>query len=246
MSETAKTINQYFGIVILIPFTMLTFFVNGQLSLGFEAGLTHNYITTNISNRSYTLNKPDFGYIIKIPVKYKIKNNKSFQIEFEYLRKNYSFKRTNTYAGIYDNYKNSYFQIPVILNFAFGKKKISGFLNGGGYCGLWLSSSVKGTIPNILNIIDSVNTNGQIFESIGIYSYAEKIKFDSRKDKRIEIGLAVGGGMNYAYNKRITISLRVSYYYAVTDQHKKSIIFSIPKYNNTSSLSMGFMYSIKK
>src|ERR1700739_4010636 len=78
-----------------------------QFSAGVEGGASAGYLNTNISNRTSTEVDYAPGYTFNIPVQYKINNWFSVETDPGITQKNYSFNRTDSFAGLYDTYINT-------------------------------------------------------------------------------------------------------------------------------------------
>jgi len=211
----------------------------GQLSIGLATGISDNLLNSNISNQPYTLNKSRVGYSLGARIDFWLPGKFGLETDPGLIQKNHSIGRTDSFSGVVENYIDSYLQLPVGVNWNFGKKRILGFVSLGGYFGYWLAGRIKGRIPDILNATESIYPNGQGSESIRLVSYNEKYVFDSQRDNRIEIGWFVGAGINYRYRKKWIIFVETRYYQSLSDQQKSYMINQVPCYNHTCSLFAG-------
>lgn len=225
----------------------LSLSTKAQLSVGVSGSYNKNYLYTNISNRAYTQYKPLQGFGVSIPVQYQFNNWLALQVEPGYVQKNYRVERYNFFEGIYQNTTNGYYQLPLIGHFMFGGSKLKGFMNLGGYGAYWASSKVKGSLANMLNEVNNVDYNQNINSYYGLqnpYAYDEKYNFDTRKDRRLELGWLVGAGMSYKVNNLFEVFAEARYYQAITDQQKNYMINQIPRYNQTYCGNLGVLVSV--
>lgn len=214
---------------------------HAQLSVGVEGGYNKNYLYTNTSNRDFTDYKPAGGFSIGIPVKYTLADWFAIQADPSFIKKNYSQQRSSFFEGVYQTNYNTYVQLPLMGHFMFGGEQFKGFLNLGMYGGYWAAARVKGSIPNILNPVDTITATNTFYDISKAYSYNEKYSFDSRKDNRLEFGWLAGIGVSYKLTDRYEVFAEGRYYQSLTDQQKKYMTNQIPRYNQTYGVSVGLM-----
>ena len=152
---------QHFTAGRSIPFLVATFFctllysgARAQFAVGLEGGYNKNYLVTNNANRAFTNYRPMSGFSIGLPVQYTVTDWFAIAADPSMVKKNYSQQRSDFFTGVYEDTRNTYLQLPVMAHFMFGGKQLKGFLNTGVYGGYWMSSRVKGEMPNILDIAD--------------------------------------------------------------------------------------------
>ena len=137
-----------------------------------------------------------------------------------------------------------------MAHLSFGGEKLKGFLNLGGYGGYWLSTHIKGTMPNILDLpayTNTVSSNAQpnnVYDEFTPYSYNEKYQFDKTKDNRIELGLLAGIGISYEMNEKYLFFGEARYYQSMSDQQKNYQLNLVPRYNETFGVSLGCLYEL--
>ncbi len=232
---------------VLVCFFM--FSATAQFSIGFEAGGNKNYLLTNVSNLVSTQYNPLYGFNVSVPVVYQIEDWFSIKANPGYMQKNSQMQRTGFYQGVYQNNTNAYLQLPVMAQFSFGGESIRGYVNLGGYAGYWLSSHIKGRMPNILNQPAYTNSTGSaqpnsVFDEFTPYEYDEKYTLNTTKDRRLELGVLAGAGLSYQLNETIKLYGEATYYNGLTDIQKKYQLGLVPKYNQTYVFSIGFLYSL--
>lgn len=219
--------------------------VRAQLSIGVESGFNKNYLYTNTSNRDFTAYKPASGFSIGIPVSYAVNNWFAIQADPSFIKKNYKSERSDFFEGVYQINTNTYLQLPVMAHFTFGGEYLKGFLNLGMYGGYWTFGKVKGVLPNMLNVVDSVGNTNTVYDYEKPYSYNEKYLFDSRKDNRLDLGWLAGAGISYDVNDIYQVFGEGRYYQSLTDQQKKYMINQVPRYNQTYSVTLGVLINLK-
>ena len=235
-----------FSFVFFIIFSIQA---KSQLSVGLEGGGTKNYLNTNVSNLVSTEYNPSYGFTVGVPFLYKINDWLSFQADPNYTQKNYQYARTDFFQGVYQDNTNSYLQLPLMAHLSFGGEKLKGFLNLGGYGGYWLSSHIKGSIPNVLDQPAYTNTvsNAQpnnVFDEYSSYSYNEKYQLDKTKDSRIELGVLAGVGISYEMNQKYLFFGEARYSQSMSDQQKNYQTNLVPRYNETVGVSLGCLYEL--
>ncbi len=226
---------------------------NSKFSLGFEAGYNNNYLITNVSDLISTEYISKSGVSFGIPILYSVNDWFSIEACPSLIEKNYTMRRTGYYTGVYRDTKNTYLQLPISGQFSFGGEHLQGYLNLGVYAAYWSASKITGAMPNILNqpqygtYINNTNTfSSTIFQDYTAYKYDEPYQFNSIVDNRIELGGIIGGGIKYQFRENGKIFVETKYYYATSDQQKKYQQGLVPKYNETYSFSVGYLYNLKK
>lgn len=238
----------YLQTTLIVVFFLQAFFsVEAQLLIGIEGGYDLNYIVGDISNRRLTKMDAGGGYSIGIKLDYCVVKHISVSIEPALIKKNYEISRTEQFAGLYQKYNNSYLQFPIHLNLWIrNDKKVNFYFKGGVYLAYWTSAKVTGNIASILNITDYVSEDGQINEFFQTEKYSEKYQFLSERDNRLEIGISGGGGVLYTFSERYSCFSEVKIFRSLSDLQRKYMINEIPKYNLTSTITIGCMVKISK
>ncbi|MDD3108674.1 MAG: porin family protein [Alistipes sp.] len=211
--------------------------VSAQWSVGVSGGYTYNKLTTS-SDYKYDLRyKARGGWSIAVPVQYRFFDWLAVQAELSYLQKNYhQYRGASHFSSIYCNVRNSYLQIPLMAQFSFGSERVRGFLNAGGYMGFWLRSRAQG-VGLSWDITHEMEDNKP---------YSSNVEFDSRRDRRVELGALVGLGVQYNLSPQIHLQAEARYLYALTDMQKNNMLFQFPRYNNTFVTQIGIPYTFLK
>lgn len=228
--------------LIAVFLFLISFSAYSQFSVGIEGGWNKNRLVTSTGYRSFAqYNKAD-GFAIGIPVRYQILDWLAVQSGVTFIQKNYEWRRTHYFEGVYQKSKNSYLQIPLLANVSFGGSKLRGFVNGGGYAGYWVSGKVKGLS------FEPYNTSDGPYGVLGnykTYNYDEKYEFSDERDRRIELGWILGGGVSYLLKGRYQLFAEYRYQYALTDQQKAYMTAGqIPRYNETGIVQVGCLVKI--
>ncbi len=240
----SKKLFRYLGLMSLI---LASYGSKAQLYIGLEAGGNQNYLITNISNLVSAEYVPINGFNIAIPIQYKVNDWFALEAAPGLIQKNYQMQRTGFYAGVYQLTKNNYFQVPLTAQFSFGGNKLKGYLDLGGYVAYWASSHIKGAFANALN--DQPFGSNYPYYAVTVFDYStpyrydEKYQFNSTTDNRLELGLTAGLGISYQACSKCKVFTEFKYYDGLTDLQKKYQQGGVPKYNETGSLSVGFLYS---
>jgi hypothetical protein len=233
--NTSKKLSIVLSISALLFVTQL----RAQLYVGVEAGANRNYLITNTSDKPFFTYEPQYGYSVGIPVRYQFPSLPWFggiQAVPSLVQKNYRMQRTGFYSDMYQQYDNTYLELPIMAQFRFGgtikkEQSLYGILNLGGYGGYWMSSHVKGRALSPMDL-----TNYQEFD--------ESYSFSDVKDNRIELGGLAGVGLQYMPNKKFVISVEGRYTPTFTDQQKAYSENQTPRYNDTYSVLVGVQYQL--
>lgn len=218
--------------------------IHAQLKTGVSAGISRNYLETDITNRPFTNYHPKSGFLISVPVKYSFNNWLAAEIDLEYMQKNWELSRSGYYSGVYEKATNHYIQLPLLANFSFGSTHLKGFLNLGAYAAYWGWGNRKGQLANMDDMIESIQSDNTMFDYYFPYRYNEAYQFNRTRDRRMEWGTLIGLGLEYAITENTYLTLEGRYLYALSDQQKKYMYRQIPRYNETYSLRVGVSTSL--
>jgi hypothetical protein len=223
--------------------TMLCTELEAQFSAGLEGGFNKNYLVTNNANRAFTNYNPMYGFSIGVPVQYKLNDWLVIAADPSFIQKNYEQDRSSFFAGIYEQSKNSYINLPLTAHFLFGGRRLKGFAEAGIYGAYWITGKVKGAMPDILDQ-GSSTSSGNVYDYDNIYKYNEKYAFDSRRDNRLEAGWVGGLGISYDINSRFQVFTAARLLYSFTDQQKNYETNQTPRYNSTYGMNAGVMMQL--
>ena len=241
----SKKLFRYLGLLSLI---LASYSSKAQFYIGLEAGGNQNYLITNISNLVSAEYVPINGFNIAIPIQYKVNDWFALEAAPGLIQKNYQTQRTGYYSGVYQLTKNNYLQIPLSAQFSFGGKKLKGYLDLGGYAAYWASSHIKGKTPNMLNPdpfgtqYNSTSIYQNVFDAYNPFIYNQSYQFNTTTDNRVELGVSAGVGISYQICSKCKVFTEFKYYDGLTDIQKKYEQEQVPKYNETGTISIGFLY----
>lgn len=237
-----------FTLVILFDLIGHNLKAQNRLEIGIAGGYNKNYLHSSTGYRAFTTYEAESGFEIGLPILYHINDWFAMQIEPAYIQKNYQIKRTGFFEGIYQKNINNYIQLPIIAQFSFGGKQLRGFLNMGGYAGYWTSGRVKGSAPNVFDNRPEIADNEEIDHFLQVYqryTYNEQYNFDSRRDRRIELGLLAGVGIQYLLQEKYRFFVEGRYYYGLTDLQKKYMTNQTPRYHDNYGIRIGCLFNLK-
>lgn len=219
-----------------------------QWHIGLEAGWNKNHLQTSVSNRPFTKYEPLQGFSVAIPVLYQFNNWLAVHAAPGIITKNYQLTRTGVFEGIFQKHLSQYLQVPVAARFSFGGTKLKGFLNLGGYAAYWMNSRLKGFAPNYFDIT-LPNENEEVDRYLDVYPgvhFNQKYEWNSRRDRRMELGVVAGAGISYSCGIRNSFFVEARYYRGLTDLQKNYMINQVPRFNDTYTLQAGYLYQLKQ
>ena len=217
-----------FLINTLLLFPQATHAQFGKFEMGFSAGFAHNKLHTT-AIRDLSTYDAKIGFGVSVHTQYFVKNWLAVELDLSCIQKNYAWKHA-TFAN--QTTKNTYIQLPAMLRFSLGKKQFKLFANAGGFGGCLVNRRVSGAVFNVFNMETP-------------YSYDEKSELDKRRDRRIELGLVVGLGLEYFLNNQYRLFVEARYLYGATDLQKKNYMLNqIPRYNDTFLFQAGCLFNL--
>ena len=214
---------------------------------GFEAGVTYNHLNTDLFNQISFANKNGVGYALDVLLKLTLNKHLSLNLHPGILQKNYTFKRTGDFEGIFSHHTNTYLQMPVTTEILIwtATKKIRLFSAVGLFATYWLAGNVKGKVPAIFSATDRTSGNGEVIENFQLSYYDGNYAFDCRKDNRIELGWLCGISMQYDCNSKNKLVISLKYLQSSTDQQKNYSINQMSRHNQTLNFTIGWLASFK-
>jgi hypothetical protein len=183
------------------------------------------------------------GFIVGIPVRYRIVPWFALQVEPVFITKNYSSERTGDWAvSGYNKTTNGFLDFPVMVNLSLslGRSGLSFFANAGAFLGVWLYSHEKGKALTATINIPSFGHPGSS-DNVSSESYDTKYEFDDRKDNRLDGGLLIGLGLQCDI-QAFSFFTEWRYHYSLTDLQKPYQHYNAPpKMNDTWSVQFGLL-----
>jgi len=228
-------------LLVLIAYVISFKQVTAQFSIGLGTGITISNSIQNEYDKLSTHLKPGLGYYFELPIQISITKVISFTSGIALTQKNYSFHRTDSLAGSYISFRNSYIQVPFALQVILRQqRKIQLCTEIGGFISYWAAGKLKGQIPNILNSHSSITSDGEIIENLEWSNFNEHYKFSEIRDNRFELGVLLGGGVKVPVNKYVLFFNGV-WATSLTGQRKEYSINGDRKVNEMFVIRMGIM-----
>lgn len=163
--------------IVLVHILLFVFgYTKAQLYIGTEAGYSNNYSNSDISSIVFTKKKNGGGYSIGIVAKYNFQKKVSFKSGIFLVQKKYFFMRTGDYTGVYTGFKNSYMQVPAVIQLKFQSwKNIETYISAGGFGGYWAFGKISGAMPDIFSSYENrIGNSGQASQYLSLTKYSEK------------------------------------------------------------------------
>ena len=199
--------------------------VAAQWRVGFQAGYTHNSLTTESGyfyDRRYVALG---GFAAGVPVQYVFNDWLAVQAEVSYVQKNYGMRRSGFFEPLHEDMTNHYLSVPLFARFSFGGKQLRGFLDAGFYAGGWLSSRREGTTFAMFSAPeDDVENPFDVGDNNILYTYDEKYAFDSRRDNRFEGGALVGVGLEYRFTPVWAVVAECRYHHSLSHMTRLNLL----------------------
>jgi hypothetical protein len=233
----------FFSYIIFFGMGLAACQVHAQLTLGIKGGLTRNYTDLPISGALFIKNEANTGFETAFSLVAGINKWLSIETDPGILQKDNALIRSGTFQGIYEDFKNIYYQLPIKVRFSSSGKQAYFYAMTGCYLGWWASGKIKGEVPEILNITNALAANGQPAETFSVSSYDSNYSFDGRRDNRVEFGWTVGAGYLHNIGRRYVIYAEIDYQQAATSSKKNTARESAP-YNRTLCLALGANYRL--
>jgi hypothetical protein len=202
--------------------------------IGVAGGYTRNQLYTSEGAHVFTAYDAGDGFAISIPVRYQFNSWFALQTELQYIQKNYSWRRTEQYTGLSSEITNSFISVPLMANFSVGGSRLRGFLNAGGYLGVWVESRRKGTWQGFADNVDP--------DKVVYFDFDEKVDFNKDRDNQFDAGLLLGIGLQYAFNP-CAVFLEGRFNYGLTDLQKDYMYDKAPRINDTFVFTAGVVFN---
>jgi len=226
-------------VVLLISFSLTS---KAQQLLGFEAGVSRNFLKTNGPSQVSTRVDAKNGYYFASRIQFRLGHIIAIETMPGLIEKNYSVSRTDSLAGIYTDHSNKYLQIPLTLHAVIGKR-LKFFLDAGIFGGYWVNSKINGTVPDIFSVNSDKNQHGQEFNLV---PYSQNYSFDKQKDQRFDFGYIGGLGLQFNFFQQLDGFIAGRYFYAISNRQKNNPAYDMGSYNQTTTVSLGITYNLAK
>jgi hypothetical protein len=202
-------------------------------SMGLTSGFTRDRLYAVEDVHGFTAYSAGDGFEISIPVRYQFNSWLALQTELQYIQKNYVWHRTEQYKS-FSKITNSFINVPLMANISLGGSRLRGFLNAGGYLGVWVGSRRRGIEQGFVDNTDP--------DKVFYVNFNEKVDFNKDRDNRFDAGLLLGIGLQYAFNP-FAFFLEGRFNYGLTDLQKNYMYDKGPRINDVFVFSAGVVFN---
>src|ERR1700733_12351267 len=129
--------------IFLLSLLLVNASLRAQNSVGLEGGFSYNAYNTNISNRASTVATGGSGFSLDLPFEYEIRPWLYAMTAPGILRKDHAMDRTDSLYGSFEQFDNTYIQLPIGISLVYGTR-LKFFFDPGIYLGYWISGRLKG------------------------------------------------------------------------------------------------------
>jgi hypothetical protein len=224
---------------------------SAQWMAGIKGGIGLNSVSIiqvkNISTMAQeNLVGADFGIVVDR----NLLDYLSLRAELIYTQKGYSlrkyasdtlFEAKNTNNSDKYSLRNNYLQIPILIRYYEGFKRLKFFLQTGPYLGYWMSGQFSGDKVDYYLGNYSVRVN---------QSTSEPYIFNNqKKDNRLDFGGVIGGGLQYLIKREgkefMQLYLEARYSRGFLDLQKNNTRSDYAgQFNSNLTFSLGLLYII--
>jgi len=196
-----------------------------QLQLGIKAGYLYDQPVVN-TQYAYTRNYyPGSGALFAIPIQYDFFDWFGLVVEPQVQFRQTGYKLATWHS---ESQYNLMMDFPIMANFSWGGEKIRGFVNVGGYTGVWLNSWANKCEINITSTPTELS---------------EKRQFNNN-DNRFDGGITGGIGLRWFNDKKVNMSLEYRYYYGLSSYQKTHADGNTYGfYNNMQAVTLGVHFN---
>ena len=229
-----------FQILVVLSMTL-----NAQWSVGFSGGYAPNYYNYDPQYMTGMDYRIHHGFVIDVPVKYRINDLFSFSTGFALQQKGYVLHGSfvpvgsNTPIIFYPRLiRNDYYlNLPALAEFTYGNDKWKGIVGVGGYAGWWFKSDFAYQEIQSISYIQ--------FKDPHWYTWiTDEMDLKNKSIRRIELGLMGELGIQrMIINNKFSLFFIARCYYALTPQQLDYQIKHFPSRNTTTTAQIGFMYN---
>lgn len=230
----------YILILFIIPESL-----NAQNYIELNGGYSSNNLRSMMNTNSYSQIYKQGGYYFSIFHKRRCFERLYIKTGIEIIQKNYLLRRENEFSGVHELHHNMYIQFPLTFQLKMIRiKNLDFFFSSGIFGGYWLINKTEGSIPNTFDTSYGVNVNGEVFQNFSLTKYIIRNEFNSIKDNRIELGVNMGGQLEYSYSSLFSMTLGLSLNHSFTNQQKKYMIHQVLQKNQTFVVAIGIIFKI--
>lgn len=228
--------------IITIGLILLTSSVSAQWSIGVSGGCAYNHYDYDPQYMLGLDFKAHHGFVADLPIHYQFNDWFSLSSGLSFQEKGYRMtgECMNAYNELIRFYRvvcrdDYYLTLPLSAKFTmpFGQTKLKAFFDVGGYAAYWIHSN--------FSIVETYSLTNHFCY---VKNYPKEFRDDV--DRRIELGLVGGLGVEYLARPRLTIFCTARCYLALAPQQKEYQIMHFPSRNTTITGQFGIMYNFKQ
>ncbi|MBD0257133.1 MAG: outer membrane beta-barrel protein [Cytophagales bacterium] len=234
-------------LALVILLSLLTIHESpGQWLMGFAGGGALNYRLPAGSGLALASTHPGVGYHAGFSVQGGLGRRLNLRSGLHYLTKNHSVHQSGPGTGAYQQHRNTYLQLPVLLQVVLARyQRIEVCASTGGFAGYWLAGRVKGRVPNLLDTFTTLEGDGQPFENLQWAYFNEPYRYDRTRDNRCEAGLTGSLGIVCRFSATSRLFLEGELYQALTGGQRSQALNTRVHTNLTFLLSAGGLLQIR-
>ncbi len=230
-----------FSFIVQYPFVSLL----AQVTFFPKIGISFNSIGKAHSNNYIA--QPELGFSVALIANIPSNDRININSGIELIKKNFSYIRNDPYTGIQERSINSYLQLPLNIEICLIRlKNIQLNTGAGAFAGYLVRRKRTGFVPNIFNSESYFVSDGDIVQNLTLNSYKIVNGFNSKKDKRSEVGLSTNINIIYKHKSFLSPFVDFSFCHSLTNIEKKYMLKQKLVKNSTYCFSLGFRARMAK
>jgi len=206
--------------LLLLMALVMSMFTMAQWSVGVNVGANIDQPRVNTQyayTRTYTCGA---GAVLALPVQYNFLDWVGLVLEPNWQYRSTRYNQAQWYE---EKQHDLYMEVPLMVDFSFGGKKVRGFARVGGYIGGWLASWRDCTM------------DGREYEVIQQQFTDQQCRFDA--------GVVGGLGLRWLTDRKVSMSLEYRYYYDCLSSEKPHKVGSYNRYDNLHTITLGVHFN---
>lgn len=217
-----------------------------MLRVEVSGGLSMNSVRQNLSNLIHSRYIGKEGYFVNASVAYRFEDPLIITAGISLLQKDFEFKRSGPYEGVFTDYNTTYLNFPIMLGaYLINPYKEKGWklsVAAGGYLGHWLDLKRKGRYQSFAGLEFDDVLKEEVFPWATV---EERYDFDTNENQLNRFDYGVQGEVKviYDFSKYLGCSLGYTYKHGLSNIYKTNIN-DHPIYNRTSVISIGMSYKL--
>jgi hypothetical protein len=216
-------------------------------AVGLEGLANKNYLITEVGYRNDTEYKPIGGYAYGVAVQYQLWPHVALATGIGWGQKNYQWQRTDYYEGTYTRYRNTFLQVPLLVQFSIPIvpkwPRLHAFAEGGIVAQNWLKKEAAYRLPSIMQLNEEGNDYplNTIYDSfLPLASNGYRNADLAATDRAWQWQWQVAVGVQYRVGNYLTVYAKVARAEDITDkQSDNQQINRIAQHNRTYSAGAG-------